>query len=917
MKKFGAEEGMRLAAAETRRPAPDGTALSGGATASDGRNADDRGLSQDGRSAADMASPPDGLTVPRDREDAGNRRELALHGVTVIREEPDGGLRVLLEDAHVRVAPGEWVNVAGVNGSGKSTLARLLAGLHCEGAQGRIERGFAGAGPAPVVLQRPEAQLFGATPREEVLLALEWRPHPSLEAERAAAEALREVGLEALADAPWERLSGGQRQLAAVAAAISGEAPLLVFDEATSRLDGQSRLKVMEIARRRHAAGAAVVWVTQRLEELRPDERVIALRDGRIRFDGSARAFFGLGHGGGEGPSPCERCGLRLPFSVALELGIRRGGSPADVSPTPSVTGETSLASGPAAMDGEKGIVVAGLLPDEPVRMAPGTVTLIAGPNGAGKTHLLEQLAGLRPPGDLDIFWDGQPLWASGGPIRRRRLRREALLRYGYAPQDAESQLFLGTFGEELRYALRPYRLVPGERDRRIGEALKAFGWKEADLARDPFRMSEGEKRRAALTAAMATPAAWLLLDEPTAGLDGEGQRALAAALARSKGEGRGIAVASHDWEWALPLADRLLILRGPGKPPVWCSRRDLLERPELLAEAGLRPPDWLLLAREAWKKGAPEPGLWDPAQLASHASTFGLSADGADCRDNPELSRETAGFDAKGGTGPGRPARWRETGTADSRLHGGARGLAAFDPRALLLAYGILATGLARLGEWRELLAGGVLVAALAMLGRIPVRRWRGLIIGWMLAALLMSAAAGLAEGGGDAAAALAQADRTLRVFTATLLAMLPGLGVLTAISPHGLKLSLERLGSFRGGTPDRVRWLALAATMTLRFVPLLLAEWERFGKLSLARGKAPRLSPGAFVRALRDQAVPFLLALFRLAEETAAALESRGAGRGRPGPSPVRLRWGIRDTALAAGAALAAAVLWWWTSG
>src|SRR5690606_14969225 len=220
-----------------------------------------------------------------------------------------------------------------------------------------------------------------------------------------------------------------------------------------------------------------------------------------------------------------------------------------------------------------------------------------------------------------------RPLWRPGGLFGRRRPRREALLQYGYAPQDAESQLFLRTLGEEMRYSLRPYRLPSGERDRRIEEALAVFGWEASDLARDPFRMSEGEKRRAALAAALATPAPWLLLDEPTAGLDGEGQRALAAALARCKREGRGVVVATHDWEWALPLADRLLLLPGPDRPPVWCSRRDLLERPELLAKAGLEPPEWFFLAREAWLKGVPEHEVWEPGKLAHHAKVLGLSA--------------------------------------------------------------------------------------------------------------------------------------------------------------------------------------------------------------------------------------------------------------------------------------------------
>ena len=944
MNESGFEEGWQLEEAEIRRsvagdPAPSARpGVSERPTSPDLSAVSGKLPVPDGRAASGI---PEGSAASANRGNQEHRRDLELAGVSVIREEADGHFRVLLEDAHIRVAPGEWVNVAGVNGSGKSTLARLLAGLHCEGATGRIERGFAGPWPAPVVLQRPEAQLFGATPWEEVLLALEGRPHSAMEAERAAAYALREVGLEALADTPWERLSGGQRQLAAVAAAVAGEAPLLVFDEATSRLDERSRRKVLEIARRRHASGTAVVWVTQRLDEFGQHERVVALKDGRIVYDGPAWGFFGM-DGEAFGPSPCEQCGLRPPFFVASANGMRRNEMRAGV-PTATAGKETpayvpAIAAGkeipsdfpeaaaeeralstvpaPDTTEGERGIAVHGLIPDGPVHLVPGTVTVIAGPNGAGKTHLLEQLAGLRPPGGLAILWNGRPLWRSGG-LFGRRLRREALLDYGYAPQDAESQLFLRTLGDEMRYSLRPYRLPPGERDRRIEEALAVFGWQASDLSRDPFRMSEGEKRRAALAAVLATPASWLLLDEPTAGLDGAGQEALATALARCKREGRGIVVATHDWEWALPLADRLLILSEPGGPAVWCRRIDLLERPELFPEAGLEPPEWLFMAREAWKRGVPEHEVCEPEKLVRHAKVFVGAADGPSSGGGPARPREETCAEKEDGA-DGETTRKKPEGrkTAGNLPMGNRSGLAVFDPRALLLSYALLAAGLARLGEWRELAAGVFIVAALAVPGRIPVWRWRGLIAGWTLGAVLMSAAAGLAAGGRDIAAAAAQADRTLRVFAATLIAMLPGLGILTAVSPYRLKLALERAGSFRGRAPEALRWAALSAAMTLRFVPLLLSEWERFGRLSLARGKTPRLAPGSFVRALREQTVPYLLSLLRLAEETAAALESRGAARVRPGPAPVRPRWAKKDTALAAGAALAAALLWWWTS-
>jgi energy-coupling factor transporter ATP-binding protein EcfA2 len=269
------------------------------------------------------------------------KRNLVLEGVTVVRADEEGRPVGLLRDVHLRLAPGEWVYLVGVNGSGKSTLVRLLAGLYGEGTTGRIDRGFAGEAPAPIVMQRPESQLFGDTPREETLFALEWRPHPALEPGEAAQEALEATGLTALADAAWTRLSGGERQLAAIAAATAGAAPLVVFDEATSMLDERNRRRVLDIARRCHASGAAVVWVTQRLDELEPDRRVIALFNGRIGFDGSVREFFYGDGGGGESRekenmhdlSPCERCGLSLPFLAVLARQWRRAGRLADPLP--------------------------------------------------------------------------------------------------------------------------------------------------------------------------------------------------------------------------------------------------------------------------------------------------------------------------------------------------------------------------------------------------------------------------------------------------------------------------------------------------------------------------------------------------------------------------------------------------------
>ncbi|PRX72552.1 energy-coupling factor transport system ATP-binding protein [Cohnella sp. SGD-V74] len=303
-----------------------------------------------------------------DRSDRGGA-PLEVDCVTVHGGEGEDETAVRLQQATLTLAAGEWLTVVGVNGSGKSTLSRLLAGLMPESMSGVVRRGFAGDGVSPIVLQQPRAQLFGETPREEVVFALEWRGVPAERISDVTEEALHRAGLAALADEPWERLSGGQQQMAAFAAATAYPSPLLVMDEATSMLDEDNRDVVMTRARELHADGTAVVWVTQRLDELGPDDRVVAVGEGRIIYDGRGREFlYGsadgdsgsvsgqadsgaigpgtvgrleAGAGGGEEVSdggvwplsPCLRAGLRLSYLMELALELRRLGKLRDPLP--------------------------------------------------------------------------------------------------------------------------------------------------------------------------------------------------------------------------------------------------------------------------------------------------------------------------------------------------------------------------------------------------------------------------------------------------------------------------------------------------------------------------------------------------------------------------------------------------------
>jgi energy-coupling factor transport system ATP-binding protein len=255
---------------------------------------------------------------------------MKLNDVSVYGNDELGERSPRLENVSLTLAAGEWLNIVGVNGSGKSTLARLLAGLQPDGIVGEVARGFAGERSSPIVLQQPSTQLFGETPWEEMLFALEWKEVVSELIPELARQALDRVGLTALADEPWEQLSGGEQQLAALAASTVCETSLIVLDEVTSMLDEANRESVIQTVRDLHKNGTTVVWVTQRLDELEPESRVVAIGDGSIIYDGKTRDFlYGL-----EGEtSACEKCGLRLPYLAALALELRRLGKLEDPLP--------------------------------------------------------------------------------------------------------------------------------------------------------------------------------------------------------------------------------------------------------------------------------------------------------------------------------------------------------------------------------------------------------------------------------------------------------------------------------------------------------------------------------------------------------------------------------------------------------
>ncbi|MCQ6560091.1 ATP-binding cassette domain-containing protein [Paenibacillus mendelii] len=553
----------------------------------------------------------------------------------------------------------------------------------------------------------------------------------------------------------------------------------------------------------------------------------------------------------------------------------------------------------PLTIQGLKGL-------DGGLQLQQGEITVLMGPNGAGKTRFMEIVAGMRPVEEWQITYGQEKLWVqANGNSRKRRRNSAALLAYSYACQAPEEQLFARSVAAELDYVLQAYALPEAAKEQRIDDALRAVGWDRSWLQRDPYQMSGGERRRAALACMFAVPASWLLLDEPTAGLDAAGHALLAEQLNQCKAGGQGVLLISHDSDWALALADSILLMRSDGRM-LPCNRDEILANPGLLEQSGMTIPDWLIIVHEMWKRGVPSDEVWDPAKLAAAMRRLGIPMTKPKAFEVVEY--QSRSISESEGT------------QAPDRLHSASQKrrspLTAFDPRSVWLAYILLTTGMFMQRTWSGVAWSALLAALAVAAARIPLRRWRGPILALGMFAIILSFMAGLVEKqtGGSFWSWASFLD-SLLTLSRPWLAMLIGLGLPLVITPLRLRRSLEQLFSYRGRVPLWGQKIILTITLLLRFIPVLLSEWERFSRISIARGKVTRRSWRGAAGRLRDTSIPFMLALFRLGEHVANALESRGVGkRGYPETRITEL-WQRRDSILIASCLVLSAFLWWWS--
>ena len=178
--------------------------------------------------------------------------------------------------------------------------------------------------------------------------------------------------------------------------------------------------------------------------------------------------------------------------------------------------------------------------------------TAIIGKNGAGKTTLGKLLAGVLKPvsGTVRLF----------GQDSKKMKLSEIGSRVCYCFQNPDNQLFTNSVEDEIGFALKYKGMNADEIKGKVSEMAELFQLSHL-MKSLPMQLSYGEKRRVVLAAGLVLEPAFLILDEPTPGLDRERIKVLSEVLCKRKKRDIGAILISHDKKFVEDHADRIVVL--------------------------------------------------------------------------------------------------------------------------------------------------------------------------------------------------------------------------------------------------------------------------------------------------------------------------------------------------------------------
>lgn len=264
-------------------------------------------------------------------------------------------------------------------------------------------------------------------------------------------------------------------------------------------------------------------------------------------------------------------------------------------------------------------------LTDIDLTIEDGEFLGLIGHTGSGKSTLVQHLNGLLQPTSGSVCVDGYDMRDKKQRVQGRRL-------VGMVFQYPEYQLFEESVARDVAFGVKNMGVAEAEAMERADEAMALVGLDPARFRdKSPFELSGGEKRRAALAGIIAMKPKYLVLDEPMAGLDPLGRKAILDTIdSLRQSLGCAVVMVSHSMDDMADRAQRVAVL-NEGRLLMVDTAEAVFSKSELLISVGLDVPQISRLGIELRRRGIAIPeGIYEKAKMAEALTALLLKGERA-----------------------------------------------------------------------------------------------------------------------------------------------------------------------------------------------------------------------------------------------------------------------------------------------
>ncbi|CNJ89687.1 galactofuranose ABC transporter, ATP-binding protein YtfR [Yersinia aldovae] len=452
-----------------------------------------------------------------------------------------------LDSVDFSLQRGEVVALLGENGAGKSTLIKALTGVY-KRAAGEVY--LDGVAICPIDTADAQKMGIGTVYQEVNLLPnisiaanlfigrepLHWGLIDHRTMNQQATKLLKGYGLELDVQRPLADFSIAIQQIVAIARAVDLSAKVLILDEPTASLDAKEVSMLLDILRQLRDQGIGMVFVTHFLDQVyRISDRITVLRNGKLVGTKNTTELPRI-----------ELVQMMLGHSFDEQL-LKRGEHNIVVS-NPLVE--------------FKNYSRRGVVENFDLSVSPGEIVGLAGLLGSGRTETAQLIFGVTTPdtGEAKI---------QGKPVKIRTPRKASKYGFGYCPEDRKTDGIVGaaTVRENIILALQAQRgwLRPisiREQIQIAEDFIQQLGIRTPGPEQQIQYLSGGNQQKVLLARWLATKPRFLILDEPTRGIDVGAHAEIIRLIEKLCDEGLALLIISSELEELAGYADRVIVLR-------------------------------------------------------------------------------------------------------------------------------------------------------------------------------------------------------------------------------------------------------------------------------------------------------------------------------------------------------------------